>query len=101
MLECVVLLRIGKVLSIFSMVLNRILVTALIGFSVFFQIIPSEFLFQMAAPSNLFWDHAAHLHTDALNWEGFPRLLWESLSLFCRCLTGCPPRGIPTVVSFG
>jgi hypothetical protein len=43
------------------------LVTALIGFSVFFQISPSEFLFQMAAPSNLFWDHAGHLHTDALN----------------------------------
>jgi hypothetical protein len=23
-----------------------------------------------------------HLHTNALHWEGFPRLLWESLSLF-------------------
>jgi hypothetical protein len=57
-------------------------VTTLIGFSVFFQISPSEFLFQMAAPSNLFWDHAGHLHTDALYWEGFPQLLWESLSLF-------------------
>jgi hypothetical protein len=36
----------------------------------------------MAAPSNIFWDHAGHLHTNALHWEGFPHLLWESLSLF-------------------
>jgi hypothetical protein len=36
----------------------------------------------MAAPSNIFWDHAGHLHTNALHWEGFPYLLWESLSLF-------------------
>jgi hypothetical protein len=36
----------------------------------------------MAAPSNIFWDHAGHLHTNALHWEGFSRLLWESLSLF-------------------
>jgi hypothetical protein len=36
----------------------------------------------MAVPSNIFWDHAGHLHTNALHWEGFPRLLWESLSLF-------------------
>jgi hypothetical protein len=55
--------------------------TTLVGFLVFFQISPSEFLFQMAAPSNIFWDHAGHLHTNALHWEGFPRLLWESLSL--------------------
>ncbi|PVH36777.1 hypothetical protein PAHAL_6G167300 [Panicum hallii] len=36
----------------------------------------------MAAPSNIFWDHAGHLHTNALHWEGFSRLLWESLRLF-------------------
>jgi hypothetical protein len=36
----------------------------------------------MAAPSNIFWDHAGDLHTNALHWEGFPHLLWESLSLF-------------------
>jgi hypothetical protein len=36
----------------------------------------------MAAPSNAFWDHEGHFHTNALRWEGFPRLLWESLSLF-------------------
>ncbi|PVH62585.1 hypothetical protein PAHAL_3G329300 [Panicum hallii] len=36
----------------------------------------------MAAPSNVSWDHAGHLHTNALHLEGFPRLLWESLSLF-------------------
>jgi hypothetical protein len=37
----------------------------------------------MAAPSNIFWDLAGHLHTNALHWEGFPRLLWESLRSFC------------------
>ncbi|PVH33907.1 hypothetical protein PAHAL_8G090800 [Panicum hallii] len=36
----------------------------------------------MAAPSNAFWDHKGHFHTNALHWEGFSRLLWESLSLF-------------------
>jgi hypothetical protein len=36
----------------------------------------------MATPSNVFWDPAGHLHTNALHWEGFPRLLWESLSSF-------------------
>jgi hypothetical protein len=36
----------------------------------------------MAAPSNVFWDPAGHLHTNALHWEGFPRLLWESLRTF-------------------
>jgi hypothetical protein len=43
---------------------------------------PFAFLLQMAAASNVFWDYAGHLHTNALHWEGFPRLLWESLSLF-------------------
>jgi hypothetical protein len=36
----------------------------------------------MAAPSNVFWDPAGHLHTNALHWEGIPRLLWESLRSF-------------------
>jgi hypothetical protein len=36
----------------------------------------------MAAPSNAFWDQEEHFHTNALHWEGFPCLLWESLSLF-------------------
>jgi hypothetical protein len=36
----------------------------------------------MAAPSNIFWDPAGHLHTNALHWAGFPRLLWESLRSF-------------------
>ncbi|PVH64040.1 hypothetical protein PAHAL_2G172100 [Panicum hallii] len=36
----------------------------------------------MAAPSNAFWDHEGHFHSNALHWEGFPHLLWESLSLF-------------------
>jgi hypothetical protein len=55
-------------------------VAALVEFSASFKISPFEFLLQMAAPSNVFWDHAGHLHTNALHWEGFPRLLWESLS---------------------
>jgi hypothetical protein len=36
----------------------------------------------MAAPPNIFWDPAGHLHTNALHWEGFPHLLWESLRSF-------------------
>jgi hypothetical protein len=36
----------------------------------------------MAVPPNIFWDPAGHLHTNALHWEGFPRLLWESLRSF-------------------
>jgi hypothetical protein len=46
------------------------------------HILPFAFLSQMAAPSNVFWDHEGNLHTNVLHWEGFPRLLWESLSLF-------------------
>jgi hypothetical protein len=37
----------------------------------------------MTAPSSVFWDPAGHLHTNALHWEGFPHLLWESLRSFC------------------
>jgi hypothetical protein len=33
-------------------------VVVLVGFLASFKISPSEFLFQMAAPSNIFWDHA-------------------------------------------
>jgi hypothetical protein len=36
----------------------------------------------MAAPPNIFSDPVGHLHTNALHWEGFPRLLWESLRSF-------------------
>ena len=28
-------------------------------------------------------DGAGHTHTNGLHWQGFPRLLWESLQLFC------------------
>jgi hypothetical protein len=37
----------------------------------------------MADLPKIFWDHEGHAHTNALHWEGFPRLLWESLQLFC------------------
>jgi hypothetical protein len=57
-------------------------VAALVEFLASFKISPFEFLLQMAAPSDVFWDHAGHLHTNALHWEGFPCLLWESLRLF-------------------
>jgi hypothetical protein len=50
-------------------------VVALVESLAFFKISPFEFLLQMAAPSNISWDHAGHLHTNALHWEGFPRLL--------------------------
>jgi hypothetical protein len=36
----------------------------------------------MADFPKIFWDHEGHAHTNALHWEGFPRLLWESLQLF-------------------
>jgi hypothetical protein len=54
-------------------------VTDLVKFSTFFQISPFEFLLQMAAPSNVSWDHAGHLHTNGLHWDGFPHLLWDSM----------------------
>jgi hypothetical protein len=57
-------------------------VAALVEILASFKISPFEFLLQMVAPSNVFWDHAGHLHTNALHWEGFPCLLWESLRLF-------------------
>jgi hypothetical protein len=47
------------------------------------KVSPFAFLLQMVAPPNVFWDPARHLHTNALHWEGFPRLLWESLRSFC------------------
>jgi hypothetical protein len=36
----------------------------------------------MAELPRFFWDSAEHAHTNALHWEGFPRLLWESLQMF-------------------
>ena len=40
-------------------------------------------LFQMADVSGTSQDGAGHTHTNGLHWEGFSRLLWESLQLFC------------------
>jgi hypothetical protein len=37
----------------------------------------------MAKSPKIFWDREGHAHTNALHWEGFPRLLWESLQSFC------------------
>jgi hypothetical protein len=36
----------------------------------------------MAETPNICWDREGHAHTNALHWEGFPRLLWESLQIF-------------------
>jgi hypothetical protein len=36
----------------------------------------------MAELPRFFWDSAGHAHTNALHWEGFPRLLRESLQMF-------------------
>ena len=51
--------------------------------SLFDDILPFEFLFQMADVPGTTLDGAGHAHTNGLHWEGFPRLLWESLQLFC------------------
>ena len=45
----------------------------------FGDILPFEFLFQMADVPGTTLDGAGHAHTNGLHWEGFPRLLWESL----------------------
>jgi hypothetical protein len=36
----------------------------------------------MAETPNIHWDREGHAHTNALHWEGFPHLLWESLQIF-------------------
>jgi len=51
--------------------------------SLFGDILPFEFLFQMADVTGTSLDGTGHTHTKRLHWEGFPRLLWESLQLFC------------------
>jgi hypothetical protein len=48
----------------------------------YFCISPFEILLQMAETPNVCWDRQGHAHTNALHWEGFPRLLWESLQIF-------------------
>ena len=55
--------------------------------SLFGDILPFEFLFQMADVSGTILDGAGHAHTNGLHWEGFPRLLWELSSSFAtqRC----------------
>ena len=37
----------------------------------------------MADAPGITLDGAGHAHSNGLHWEGFPRLLWESLQLFC------------------
>ena len=51
--------------------------------SLFGDISPFEFLFQMVDVLVTSQDVAGHTHTNGLHWEDFPRLLWESLQLFC------------------
>jgi hypothetical protein len=43
----------------------------------------------MAETPNIRWDREGHAHTNALHWEGFSRLLWESLQIFGY---DAPPR---------
>ena len=50
--------------------------------SLFGDILPFEFLFQMADVPGTSLDGVGHAHTNRLHWEGFPCLLWESLQLF-------------------
>jgi len=47
--------------------------------SLFGDISPFEFLFQMVDVPGTSQDCAGHTHTNGLHWEGFPRLLWEYL----------------------
>ena len=49
----------------------------------FWRHLTFEFLVQMADVPGTTLDGAGHTHTNGLHWEGFPRLLWESLQLFC------------------
>jgi hypothetical protein len=51
--------------------------------SLFGDILPFEFLFQMADVMGTSLAGTGYTHTNGLHWEGFPRLLWESLQLFC------------------
>ena len=50
--------------------------------SLFGDLSPFELLFQMVDVPGTTLDGAGHAHTNGLQWEGFPRLLWESLQLF-------------------
>ena len=36
----------------------------------------------MADLSCIFWDDDGYAHTDCLYWEGFPRILWDTLRIF-------------------
>ena len=36
----------------------------------------------MADCHNIFWDEEGCAHTDCLYWEGFPRILWDTLCIF-------------------
>ena len=36
----------------------------------------------MADYHNVFWDEEGCAHTDCLYWEGFPRILWDTLCIF-------------------
>ena len=51
--------------------------------SLFGDIFPFECLIQMADVPGTSLVVTGHTHTNGLHWEGFPRLLWESLQLFC------------------
>ena len=36
----------------------------------------------MADCHNVFWDEDGCAHSDCLYWEGFPRILWDTLRIF-------------------
>ena len=36
----------------------------------------------MASCHHIFWDEEGCAHTDCLYWEGFPRILWDTLRIF-------------------
>ena len=36
----------------------------------------------MASCHHIFWDEEGNAHTDCLYWEGFPKILWDTLRTF-------------------
>jgi hypothetical protein len=41
----------------------------------------------MADVLRIYWDTEGYAHTACLHWEGFPKILWDTLSVFNRLPT--------------
>jgi len=64
--------------------------------SLFGDVLPFEFLFQMADVPGTILDGAGHAHTNGLHWEGFSHLLGNLSSSFVtrsrRSMTATPTQ---------